>query len=157
MERLGDEVRGSLRSAGVPDAGLLADVDRVWPAAVGPGIAAAAWPSRIGRDETLHVNTASSVWAFELTRLEDEIRGRLATALPDATLPPRIRFTAGPVPPPARRRASRRGRSRAVAGPGRAARRPTGWRPRSRTSGCVSWCAERPRRASLAPPDNRPF
>ena len=53
MERLGDEVRGSLRAAGVPDAGLLADVVRVWPGAVGPGIATAAWPSRIGRDETL--------------------------------------------------------------------------------------------------------
>ena len=100
MERLGDEVRSSLRSAGVPDAGVLADVTRTWPAAVGPGIAAAAWPSRIGRDETLHVNTASAVWAFELTRLEEEIRGRLATALPDATLPPRIRFTVGPVPSP---------------------------------------------------------
>ena len=35
MERLGDEVRGSLRSAGVPDAGLLADVTRAWPEAVG--------------------------------------------------------------------------------------------------------------------------
>jgi hypothetical protein len=98
MERLGDEVRGSLRAAGVPDAGLLADVTRVWPAAVGPGIAAAAWPARIGRDETLHVNATSSVWAFELTRLEDDIRTRLAASLPGVVVPPRIRFSAGPVP-----------------------------------------------------------
>ncbi len=64
MERIGDAVRGSLRSAGVPDAGLLADVTRVWPEAVGATIAAAAWPSRIGRDETLHVNAASCGLGF---------------------------------------------------------------------------------------------
>jgi hypothetical protein len=98
MERIGDEVRGSLRSAGVPDAGLLADVTRVWPEAVGATIAAAAWPSRIGRDETLHVNAASAVWAFELTRLEEEIRGRVAVALPGVVPPPRLRFSVGPVP-----------------------------------------------------------
>ena len=100
MERLGNEVRSSLRSAGVPDAGLLADVTRAWPEAVGPAIAAAAWPSRIGRDETLHVNASSAVWAFELTRLEEEIRDRLTAALPDATPPPRLKFTVGPVPAP---------------------------------------------------------
>ncbi len=100
MERLGDEIRGSLRSAGVPDAGLLADVTRAWPEAVGQVIAAAAWPSRIGRDETLHVNTTSSVWAFELTRLEEEIRDRLTAALPGVTPPSRMRFSVGPVPAP---------------------------------------------------------
>lgn len=98
MERLGDEVRGSLQSAGVPDAGVLADVTRVWPSAVGPAIAVAAWPARIGRDDTLHVTTESAVWAFELARLEEEIRGRLSSALPHAELPPRIRFAVGPVP-----------------------------------------------------------
>jgi hypothetical protein len=102
MERIGEDVRGSLRSAGVPDAGVLAAVTRVWPDAVGPGIAAAAWPARIGRDETLHVATASSVWAFELTRLEDEILGRLRDALAGEAAPPRIRFAAGPVPEPPR-------------------------------------------------------
>ncbi len=98
MERLGDEVRGSLRAAGVPDAGLLADVTRAWPDAVGQGIAASAWPSRIGRDETLFVTTESSVWAFELSRLEEEILGRLAAALPGVALPLRIRFAVGAVP-----------------------------------------------------------
>ncbi len=98
MERLGDEVRGSLRSAGVPDAGVLADVTRVWPSAVGATIAAAAWPARIGGDETLHVATESAVWAFELQRLEEEIRGRLVDALTDETVPPRLRFAVGLVP-----------------------------------------------------------
>ena len=101
MERLGDELRGSLRAAGVPDAGVLADVTRAWPDAVGPGIAVSAWPSRIGRDGTLHVTTESSVWAFELSRLEEEILGRLAAALPGAPPPPRIRFAVGAVPAPA--------------------------------------------------------
>jgi hypothetical protein len=98
MERLGDDVRRSLRAVGVPDAGVLADVTRMWATAVGPGIAAAAWPSRIGRDETLHVSTESAVWAFELARLEAEIAARLAASLPGVTLPPRIRFAVGPVP-----------------------------------------------------------
>jgi Dna[CI] antecedent DciA-like protein len=98
MERLGDEVRHSLRSAGVPDVGVLADVTRAWPSAVGPGIAVAAWPSRIGRDETLHVNTASAVWAFELARMEDEIRAKLTETLPAASVPPRLRFAVGPIP-----------------------------------------------------------
>jgi hypothetical protein len=100
MKRLGDEVRYSLRAAGVPDAGVLAAVTRVWPAALGPGIAAAAWPARIGRDETLHVHTTSAVWAFELQRMEDELRARLEEALPDDPLPPRLRFAVGPVPSP---------------------------------------------------------
>ena len=35
MERLDGAVRGALRGAGVPDAGALADVTRLWPAVVG--------------------------------------------------------------------------------------------------------------------------
>jgi predicted nucleic acid-binding Zn ribbon protein len=98
MERLGDEVRRSLRSAGVPDAGVLAAVTRSWPAAVGPGIAAAAWPARIARDGTLHVYTVSSTWAFELDRLSGEIRDRLTTAMAPTPPPERFRFAVGPVP-----------------------------------------------------------
>lgn len=101
MERLGDEVRRSLRGAGVPDAGVLAAVTRAWPSAVGPGIAAAAWPARIGRDGTLHVNTTTSVWAFELDRMQEQILPRLAEAMEGEQVPPRLRFTAGPVPSPA--------------------------------------------------------
>ena len=53
MERLDGSVRRALRSSGVPDAGLLAEVTRAWPAAVGAAIARAAWPQRLGRDGTL--------------------------------------------------------------------------------------------------------
>jgi hypothetical protein len=99
MERLDGSVRRALRGAGVPDAGALAAVTRAWPDAVGAGIARAAWPQRIGRDGTLHVTTVSSTWAFELQRMEGEIRAKLASALGDAT-PATLRFVPGPVPSP---------------------------------------------------------
>ena len=99
MERLDGSVRRALRGAGVPDAGALAAVTRAWPEAVGAGIARAAWPQRIGRDGTLHVTTVSSTWAFELQRMEEEIRGKLAAAMGEAT-PPALRFAPGPVPSP---------------------------------------------------------
>ena len=97
MERLDGTVRRALRSAGVPDAGVLAEVTRAWPDAVGPAIAAAAWPQRVGRDGTLHVNTTSSTWAFELDRMGEEVLGKLRAALGDRT-PPALRFAPGPVP-----------------------------------------------------------
>lgn len=99
MERLDGSVRRALRSAGVPDAGVLAAVTRAWPAAVGPAIARAAWPQRLARDGTLHVTTESSTWAFELGRLEEEIRGKLHAEMGEAT-PPALRFAPGPVPSP---------------------------------------------------------
>jgi hypothetical protein len=99
MERLDGSVRRALRGAGVPDAGALAAVTRAWPEAVGSGIARAAWPQRIGRDGTLHVTTVSSTWAFELQRMEAEIRAKLAATVGDAT-PPALRFAPGPVPSP---------------------------------------------------------
>ncbi len=99
MERLDGSVRRALRGAGVPDAGVLAAVTRAWPAAVGPAIARAAWPQRIARDGTLHVTAESSTWAFELGRLEEEIRAKLHAELGDAT-PPALRFAVGPVPSP---------------------------------------------------------
>jgi len=97
MERLDRTVRRALRSAGVPDAGVLAEVTRAWPDAVGPAIAAAAWPQRLSRDGTLHVNTTSSTWAFELDRMGEEVLGKLRAAVGDAT-PPALRFAPGPVP-----------------------------------------------------------
>ncbi len=101
MERLGGSVRRALRSAGVPDAGVLAAVTRAWPDAVGPAIARAAWPQRVSRDGTLHVTAVSSTWAFELGRMEEEIRSKLRAAVGDAT-PPSLRFAPGPVPSPGR-------------------------------------------------------
>lgn len=99
MERLDGSVRRALRGAGVPDAGVLAAVTRAWPSAVGPAIARAAWPQRVARDGTLHVTTVSSTWAFELGRMEEEVRAKLHAELGDAT-PPALRFRPGPVPSP---------------------------------------------------------
>ena len=97
MERLDRTLRRALRSAGVPDTGVLAEVTRAWPGAVGPAIAKAAWPQRVGRDGTLHVNTISSTWAFELGRMADEVLGKLRPELGAAT-PPALRFAPGPLP-----------------------------------------------------------
>jgi hypothetical protein len=107
MERLEGSLRGALRGAGVPDAGALADVTRVWPEAVGDAIARAAWPQRIARDGTLLVAAASATWAFELGLLGEEILGKLAAAVGTGA-PTAIRFSPGPVPsPPARPAAER--------------------------------------------------
>ena len=73
-----------------------AEIGRVtdaWPAAVGEHIARNAWPARIARDGTLHVNTSSSAWAFELQQLESEVRRKLG-----ALAPPKLRFKPGPLP-----------------------------------------------------------
>jgi hypothetical protein len=64
-----------------------------WPASVGETIARNAWPARVSRDGTLHVHTADSVWAFELTSRAAEIAARVGVD--------RIRFAAGPLPEPA--------------------------------------------------------
>ena len=96
-ERIGGSLRRELDRFG--PAGAIADVVAAWPGAVGPAIAENAWPARIGRDGTLTVTAASSVWAFELTQLEETIRTRLAEALGGAA-PPRIRFAAGRLPEP---------------------------------------------------------
>ena len=97
MERLDASVRGALRGAGVPDAGALAEVVRVWPAAVGDAIARQAWPQRIGRDGTLLVAASSASWAFELGLLADEILAKLAACL-GTGCPVGLRFAPGPVP-----------------------------------------------------------
>ena len=99
MERLDGSLRRALSSAGVPDAGVLAEVTRAWPEAVGPAIARAAWPQRIARDGTLHVTTESAVWAFELGRMEAQLLAKLRDLVGDAT-PPALRFAAGPLPSP---------------------------------------------------------
>ncbi len=71
----------------------MAELVERWPAAVGDGIARNAWPARIGRDGTVHVNTADSVWSFELGQRAAEIAGKLGV--------PGVRFAPGPLPEPA--------------------------------------------------------
>jgi hypothetical protein len=88
VKRLGDEVDRELGRFG-PEAKIAAMVE-AWPAAVGETIARSAWPARVARDGTLHVNTADSVWAFELTNRAVEIAGRLGID--------RVRFAPGRLP-----------------------------------------------------------
>jgi hypothetical protein len=87
VDRLSDTVRVELSRFG--DAGDLGTIIERWVDAVGEGIARNAWPSRIARDGTLHINTADSVWAFELSHQAPEIAVRLGV--------PGIRFAPGPL------------------------------------------------------------
>ena len=91
MKHLGDEVRRELGRFG-PAAGM-PELLEAWPAAVGETIARNAWPARIARDGTLHVSTADSVWAFELTSRAADIAHRLGV--------PAVRFAPGRLPEPA--------------------------------------------------------
>jgi predicted nucleic acid-binding Zn ribbon protein len=96
-DSLAREVRDELERLG-PQAArspAMADLLAAWPAAVGPVIAANAWPARRTRDGTLVVHAASSVWAHELTQLEPTISERLGGLGGD-----RIRFVVGPLPEP---------------------------------------------------------
>jgi hypothetical protein len=70
----------------------MAELLERWPAAVGAAIARNAWPARIAKDGTVHVNTADSVWAFELGQRSREIAGRLGVT--------KLRFAPGPLPEP---------------------------------------------------------
>jgi hypothetical protein len=116
MERLDGSIRRALKGVGVPDAGRLAEITRAWPAAVGDGIARAAWPQRLSRDDTLHVTTVSSTWAFELGRMAPEILEKLAAALSEAA-PAALRFAPGPVPEPPAELPERRSPPRPPVGP----------------------------------------
>ncbi len=58
----------------------LADVQRVWPAAVGEVIAAQAEPTA-ERDGVLTVTCSSAVWAQELELMGPELAGRINAAL----------------------------------------------------------------------------
>jgi hypothetical protein len=70
----------------------MAELVERWPAVVGSSIARNAWPARIARDGTVHVNTADSVWSFELGHRATEIASRLGV--------PKLRFAPGPLPEP---------------------------------------------------------
>jgi hypothetical protein len=98
LEPLGDELRQELGRLG--PAGAIGEVVEAWPEAVGPAIAANAWPARIGRDGTLYVATSSSAWAFELTHLAATVCERLSEHLGKAA-PTVLRFAPGDLPEPA--------------------------------------------------------
>ena len=68
-----------------------------WPESVGEMVAANAWPARFARDGTLHVNTSSSAWAFELAQLAPTILERLQEKLGESA-PKRLRFAVGHLP-----------------------------------------------------------
>jgi len=93
MERVGDAIGRELSRFG-PAAGM-APIVEAWPVAVGEQIARNAWPARLARDGTLHVNTTDSIWAFELKSRAEEIRERLGEHAP-----PRLAFAPGPIPEP---------------------------------------------------------
>jgi hypothetical protein len=88
VKHLGDEVKRELGRFG-PEGGI-GELVEAWPAAVGETIARSAWPARVARDGTLHVNTADSIWAFELTSRAKEIAARLGVE--------RVRFAPGRLP-----------------------------------------------------------
>lgn len=98
MDGLDGEIRQVLSRFG-PQAGMPEVLD-AWPEAVGPMVAANAWPARIARDGTLHVSTSSSSWAFELGQLAPEILERLSEKLGDSA-PEALRFAVGHLPEPA--------------------------------------------------------
>jgi hypothetical protein len=88
LDPLADEIRAELARFGPQ--GAMADVVERWPAAVGPAIARNAWPARIAKDGTVHVNTADSVWAYELGQRAGEVASSLGV--------PKVRFAPGPLP-----------------------------------------------------------
>jgi predicted nucleic acid-binding Zn ribbon protein len=102
---IGDEVRRELGRFG--PAGGMAEIVEAWPAAVGESISRNAWPARVSRDGTLHVNTSSSAWSFELGLLQAQILERLRAAL-GAEAPKALRFAPGRLPEPASDAASDR-------------------------------------------------
>jgi hypothetical protein len=106
MDRLEGQVRRELRRFGPAD-GDMVGIVRAWPGAVGETVARNAWPARLARDGTLHVNAASATWAFELGRLAATILEQLRSELGEAT-PQALRFAPGPIPEPDAAAADRR-------------------------------------------------
>jgi hypothetical protein len=102
MEKLDGVLRRELGRFAPDHMGVGGDmvaIVRAWPGAVGETVARNAWPTRLARDGTLHVNASSSTWAFELGRLAEAILEQLRAELGDAA-PPALRFAPGPVPEP---------------------------------------------------------
>jgi hypothetical protein len=95
MERITQDVKQELSRFGAQ--GAMPELLEAWPGAVGPMVAANAWPARLARDGTLHVNTSSAAWAFELGQLAPEISAKLEEKLGDKA-PRALRFTVGHLP-----------------------------------------------------------
>jgi hypothetical protein len=119
MDRLDRQVRRELRRFGAGNGGMgdgdMVGIVRAWPEAVGETVARNAWPARLARDGTLHVNTASATWAFELGRLAATILDQLRPELGEST-PPALRFAPGPIPEPEAETAERRAPTRPEVG-----------------------------------------
>jgi hypothetical protein len=98
VERLVGEIKRELSRFGAQ--GGMPELLEAWPGAVGATVAANAWPARIARDGTLHVNTSSSAWAFELAQLAPTITERLREQL-GKSAPKALRFAVGHLPEPA--------------------------------------------------------
>jgi hypothetical protein len=105
VERLGGEIKRELSRFGAQ--GGMPELLEAWPGAVGEMVAANAWPARIARDGTLHVNTSSSAWAFELAQLAPTIAERLRQELGEGA-PKALRFAVGHLPEPAAPEAAER-------------------------------------------------
>jgi hypothetical protein len=95
VERLGREIREELARFG-PQGGM-PELVSAWPEAVGPMVAANAWPARMTRDGTLQVHTSSSTWAFELGHLAPAILEKLRSALGEDA-PKAMKFVPGHLP-----------------------------------------------------------
>ena len=109
MDRLERDLRRELGRLGAPGGGDLAAIVDAWPSLAGETVARNAWPLRLSRDNTLHVATSSSTWAFELGRLGAELLQRLEERLGEAA-PAALRFAPGPLPEPATAAPERRPR-----------------------------------------------
>jgi hypothetical protein len=96
VKKIGSDVRRELERFG-PTAAGMSDLVAAWPGLVGEQIARNAWPSRLGRDGTLHVATSGSAWAFELTQLAPELLVRLRERLGEVA-PQALRFGPGKLP-----------------------------------------------------------
>ncbi len=115
MDRLDRQVRRELSRFGPVD-GDMVGIVRAWPGAVGETVARNAWPARLARDGTLHVNTASATWAFELGRLVATILEQLRSELGEMT-PHALRFAPGPIPEPDTEAAERQAPAGPAIGP----------------------------------------
>ena len=96
MKPIGDDVRRELGR--FPAAAGMASIVAAWPGVVGDAVARNAWPAKLARDGTLHVSTASSAWAFELTQLRGEVLPRLQRAVAGEAVVTALRFAAGRLP-----------------------------------------------------------
>ena len=80
----GDGAIGQL-VRGLQPVGLLAEVQRVWPEAVGAALAARATPTA-ARDGVVSLTCESAVWAHELTLMSGELVGLLEARLGPGTV-----------------------------------------------------------------------